>query len=365
LTFLVREKKTDFQMLDLLPNFPEGSSNRMPMDFSPYLLSASPPSSGFELMSFSSQNARNHLGISPHAIENANNSHQSYPSLQMSQLSGIKKKKKGPLKSIIIRTENPWSCSSDSEGDCFSTFDDTLTSSTTVGPQSPVRSTKRVSFADHAGLALAQVRLVKESPDEPPELSADVLSSLTDGASADVTDNPPITLCFAQPASDYLAFRDKINRHLVSLENVILTDYTVEGTIKVKNITFEKRVFVRLSLDEWETFEDFEATYVPGPGVPGYSEPYDTFSFTMDISPSFDVMKKVQFAVCFNEHDIDHWDNNGGENYTIISEHYQEVPPSPSGLPFFSRYLPEKRTDSWAEFSGWRDGGHSVDDPYY
>lgn len=339
-------------MLDLLQNSPEVSSHRIPMDFSPYLLSASPPASGFDFMGYSqhssySQHSHSHIGLTPSSLHS---NHSNCP-IHFSTEANLNKRRNSPLKSIIIKSES----SSDSEGD--------TTSTTPESPHSPGRIPKKVSFADHKGLALAQVRFVKEGPDEPPLLNPEVLSSLTLGANADVTCKPPIKLCFSQPASDYLAFRDKINRELVSLENVILRDYTVEGTIKVKNITFEKRVFVRLSLDEWETFEDIEATYVPGPGL-SYSEPYDTFSFSLDISPTFDVSKKIQFAVCFEENGNQHWDNMGGKNYCIVSEHYDPSKQSVSQGPCYNpRWLPEKRTDTWTEFSVWRDVGSSS--PYY
>uniref|UniRef100_A0A2C9JZQ3 CBM21 domain-containing protein n=2 Tax=Biomphalaria glabrata TaxID=6526 RepID=A0A2C9JZQ3_BIOGL len=333
---------TNFPMLDILQNTPEVSSNRIPMDFSPYLLSASPPTTGFDFMSYSNPNSYNRLGLE-----------ESFQSLHLDTCpihnTNLNKRRNGPLKSIIIKPES----SSDSDGD----------SSIPDSPHSPGRIQKKVSFADHKGLALAQVRFVKEGPDEPPHLNPEILSSLTLGANAGVTCKPPIKLCFAQPASDYLAFRDKINRSLVSLENVILRDYTVEGTIKVKNISFEKHVFVRLSLDEWETFEDIDASYVPGPGL-SYTEAYDTFTFKMEISPTFDVSKKIQFAVCFEENGHQHWDSNDGKNYCIVSEHYESSRSSANQAPYFNpRWLPEKKTDAWTEFSVWRDVGTSS--PYY
>ncbi|XP_059157049.1 protein phosphatase 1 regulatory subunit 3B-like isoform X2 [Physella acuta] len=337
----------DFPMLDFFQTAPEVSNSRIPMDFSPYLLSASPPGSGFDFMGYSSQNTHSHVGLDSSLLHGTCPFH--YNSMQMAPESNLNKRRNAPLKSIIIKSES----SSDSEGDV----------PTPESPHSPGRIQKKVSFADHKGLALAQVRFVKEGPDEPPHLNPEILSSLTLGANADVTGKPPIKLCFAQPASDYLAFRDKINKELVSLENVILRDYTVEGTIKVKNIAFEKHVFVRLSLDEWESFENIDASYVPGPGL-SYSEPYDTFSFTMEISPTFDISKKIQFAVCFEENGNQHWDSNGGKNYCIISENYESCNRSLQQSPYFNpRWLPEKQTEAWTEFSVWRDVDSSS--PYY
>ncbi|GFO37982.1 protein phosphatase 1 regulatory subunit [Plakobranchus ocellatus] len=322
-------------MLDIIQMHTENSSHRVPMDFSQYLLSTSPPSTSFEFMGYSSPFSFTHANTNSSSLSNICPIHDSSSGQNLNQ------RRNGPLKSIIIKSD----CSSESDGE--STCSDS--------PQSPGRTQKKVSFADHRGLALAQVRLVKESPDEPPLLNCDVLSSITKGANADISCKPPIKLCFSQPASDYLAFRDKISSNLISLENVILRDYTMEGTIKVKNVTFEKNVFVRISLDEWESFEDVTGTYLPGPGL-SYSDPYDTFTFTIDIPPSFDVTKKVQFAVCFEENGKEHWDNNSGNNYCIVSENYESSQPKQLHGPSFNpRWLPEKRTDTWSDFSVWRD----------
>ena len=334
---------SDVPMLDLFQHV-ESSSHRVPMDFSPYLLSASPPSSSFEFMGYSSPFSAAQAHASPSSLSNFCPIHHSFSSPSLSQ------RRNGPLKSIIIKSESL----SDSDGE--STCSDC--------PQSPGRTQKKVSFADHKGLALAHVRLVKESPDEPPALNCDVLSSITKGANADISCKPPIKLCFSQPASDYMAFRDRISTNLVSLENVILRDYTMEGTIKVKNVTFEKSVYVRLSLDEWESHEDTPATYVPGPGM-SYADPYDTFSFRIEVPPSFDVTKKVQFAVCFEENGKQHWDNNNGQNYCVVSENYvshdsKRTLFSPT---FNPRWLPEKQTDTWSDFSSWRDV--PCETPYY
>jgi hypothetical protein len=51
------------------------------------------------------------------------------------------------------------------------------------------------------------------------------------------------SLNFNQPASDYVGFRQKIEHECVSLENVLLNRFQINGTIKVKNIHFQKVSF--------------------------------------------------------------------------------------------------------------------------
>jgi hypothetical protein len=51
------------------------------------------------------------------------------------------------------------------------------------------------------------------------------------------------SLNFNQPASDYVGFRRKIEHECVSLENVLLNRFQINGTIKVKNVHFQKVSF--------------------------------------------------------------------------------------------------------------------------
>lgn len=58
-------------------------------------------------------------------------------------------------------------------------------------------------------------------------------------------------------------YRRRLESIKVSLENVIVkeNESMVVGTIKVKNISFNKEVIVRASWDNWKTQEDIFCTY--------------------------------------------------------------------------------------------------------
>ena len=303
---------SDFPMLDIAPTSDNSPRPMMSVDFTPYLLSASPPSSSFEFHSytFSSSGHQPYPPLSHFSSPDPQACAKAYNSCSLTS------RRNGPLKPIIIK--------SDSDGD-LSSGNTSDGESTPTSPCSPGRLRKRVSFADHCGKALAQVRIMSEPSDQPPYLKPEVLATITQGVQASVTDEPPLKLTFSQPASDYLAFRDKIEQNSVSLENVILKDYTVAGTIKVKNISFEKKVLVRYTYTSWESHHDVAATYVPGPGdVPGRPAYYDTFTFEFEVPPASDVSKSIQFAVCYEAGSSQYWDNNGGSNYGIVWESFQE-----------------------------------------
>jgi hypothetical protein len=51
------------------------------------------------------------------------------------------------------------------------------------------------------------------------------------------------SLNFAQPASDYLRFRQRISENSLSLENVLLNRFQINGTIKVRRSENIKIIF--------------------------------------------------------------------------------------------------------------------------
>lgn len=173
------------------------------------------------------------------------------------------------------------------------------------------------------------------------------------------------SLNFAQPASDYLKFRQRINDKCVSLENVILNRFQINGTIKVKNITFHKCVFVRCSFDTWNTYQDFPAQYVPSEYFTSQSllssptsssmsatfygshnvnyqphhREFDTFRFEFQLPKTADNNKtsnqsssspssknqpnaSIQFCICYrtgqHSDQREYWDNNDAKNYEIL-----------------------------------------------
>ncbi|XP_075163935.1 glycogen binding subunit 70E isoform X2 [Haematobia irritans] len=193
---------------------------------------------------------------------------------------------------------------------------DTNTDDTQKCSENKSHSRKKVIFADDEGLSLTQVRVMSEPSNVPPYWSVKFLEQITQGL---VTPHPADqwTVDFKQPASDYLAFRQTIERDFVSLENVIVKDEEsiVVGTVKVKNISFAKEVIVRVTWDEWKSQQDIFCTYnrAYGPATSAHVV-FDTFSFKITLPPS---SSRLEFCICFRADGNEFWDNNGGKNYTI------------------------------------------------
>lgn len=87
------------------------------------------------------------------------------------------------------------------------------------------------------------------------------------------------------------------------------------GTVKVKNIAFNKEVIVRVTWDDWKSQQDIFCTYNKAYGPVTCSHVvFDTFSFKITLPPS---SKRLEFCICFRTDSQEYWDNNDGKNYTI------------------------------------------------
>ncbi|ELU00543.1 hypothetical protein CAPTEDRAFT_134797 [Capitella teleta] len=219
---------------------------------------------------------------------------------------------------------------------------------------------RRVSFADDCGKNLVSVRLLTESSDTPPNIRPHpILNSLTHGCNAAVTHASPLMLNFAQPASNYLAFREKIEKDCVSLENVIIKDYSLIGTIKVKNLSFEKSVKVRCTFDSWETSQDYAANFAPNA-----QNVFDTFAFEIRVPPTFNLRKKIQFCICYAVNNTEYWDSNHGNNYEVVSSDSKAAQKGSSqNTTVQAVYNLQADGANWTQFSGWDNMDSSC--PYW
>jgi hypothetical protein len=78
--------------------------------------------------------------------------------------------------------------------------------------------------------------------------------------------------------------------------------------VHVKNNTFQKSIYLRLTEDQWTSFYDAPALYT-GPTAEGY----DNFTLSLPLNGN------IQFAVCFipGNQMTAYWDNNNSIDYAI------------------------------------------------
>ncbi|XP_070821442.1 protein phosphatase 1 regulatory subunit 3C-B-like [Chaetodon trifascialis] len=193
----------------------------------------------------------------------------------------------------------------------------------------PIKN-KRVVFADSQGLSLTAVREFSDEEEQSDLNPLPLLQGLgrmtEDGYSCTVSTCCPGTqlkLGFPQPSADFQAFRSKLAKSMVILENCSVNEQALRGTVRVRNISFQKDVRVRITFDSWQSYRDVACTYLQkrfgGPQT-------DIFEFDIAIPKVLDAKRKVEFCLSYlpRGHSEPFWDNNNGQNYSIdvcVSSH--------------------------------------------
>lgn len=171
------------------------------------------------------------------------------------------------------------------------------------------RREKRVAFADSKGLSLITVRLFCDQDEKPQPVKFYCVKDA-------VCKTPILRLGFEQPCLDFQAFRCRMRERAVLLESCKATRRSILGTVRVRNICFEKAVHVRISFDAWSSYRDVPCAYLDQ----CYGEPgTDVFEFNVSVPEQLETGGRIEFCVAylpsgFSAHE---WDNNNGENYCI------------------------------------------------
>ena len=180
-------------------------------------------------------------------------------------------------------------------------------------------------FADILGLDLSQVKVfMDEVPKVPKAAYADLDVNLSDievgspvtkpflsSALPRTTSYPDFSLVamFNQPGGS-CHFLETVSRQKICLENAFMEGpNVVKGIVRVENISFQKAVIVRWTVNNWRTVNENDAEYSPG------SSSGNTDKFTFRLSfPPLKTGDRLQFCLryeCLGEH----WDSNQGANY--------------------------------------------------
>lgn len=217
-------------------------------------------------------------------------------------------------------------------------------------PNSP-KPRKNVSFADQLGKTLVTIKVLGDTPIKTPITYYKSVNKYYE----DDSQGPQLKLNFEQPAAQYVTFHERLLKDFVSLENVLLKGLKVAGTIKVKNITFEKKVTVRVTFDKWKTSDDVIANYVESTCS---SSNYDTFAFEFQV-PDRPRVSSATFCVCYEANNQHYWDNNSGRNYEVSSaaDWYETSRSTEFNHRLFAQ-------DHWSEYSAWK-GREYLDVPYW
>lgn len=137
---------------------------------------------------------------------------------------------------------------------------------------------------------------------------------------------------------------DHLLEHMpVCLEKIEQDDNDIVGTVRVKNLGFQKKIVARYSFDNWATFSCARAYYVCSLTILGDQ---DQFEFNIEIPPHMRTSDReehycLKFAIQYLVNELEYWDNNQTKNYTLEINPAVEVnpveanlyiPPSPENL---------------------------------
>ena len=105
----------------------------------------------------------------------------------------------------------------------------------------------------------------------------------------------------------------------VTVENIDLSGTAVKGTVRVRNIAFEKCIAVRFTLDKWQTTSEVTARYMESI----QNGTYDRFTFSIRLA---DILSRVEektlyLSVRYSVAGREIWDNNSGRNYQVRLVH--------------------------------------------
>jgi protein phosphatase 1 regulatory subunit 3A/B/C/D/E len=108
-------------------------------------------------------------------------------------------------------------------------------------------------------------------------------------------------------------FLETVMVRKICLENAFMDGPSaVSGVVRVENISFQKSVTVKWTVDDWATVTETGCEYMQDSSKGNM----DKFSFKLVVGSSLAVGSRLQFCIKY-DCDGEHWDNNGGVNYVF------------------------------------------------
>jgi hypothetical protein len=146
------------------------------------------------------------------------------------------------------------------------------------------------------------------------------------------------------------------------LESLFLDDdrKSLKGLIACKNLSFQKWVAVRFTLDWWQTTSEVTASHKDS--VKGGL--YDRFQFTVKLS---DILQKIEektlfLAIRYSTDGREIWDSNGGSNYQVNFEKVSPAPRATAGVRTRTGIEPGMGKAVGGRTSQWSVNGGNSDD---
>ncbi|NWU43378.1 PPR3A phosphatase, partial [Hylia prasina] len=182
----------------------------------------------------------------------------------------------------------------------------------------PTNISRKVSFADAFGFDLVSVK------------EFNIWEFPNTGQENDIEDEvfPQDEYFFSQQftlPSSQEELLQKVREQKVMLESVLLLPgiASMNGIVRVLNVSFEKQVYVRITLNNWLSYYDSLAEFMPN----SCGSETDQFCFKISLAPAFQKDGiKVEFCIRYETSVGTFWANNDDKNYTLICHKKETVP---------------------------------------
>lgn len=191
---------------------------------------------------------------------------------------------------------------------------------------------KEVRFADSLGLELTSVRHFSDA--EMPRVPYHVLAGLRCREACPAGAELSALLFRPSPASAHLEplftnpstrsdFLELVRQRRVCLETLHTDPFSISGDLRVLNLSYEKEVAVRYTVDSWKSTSEVAAGFQRG-----FSDRYsDRFSFKLLCPLLLNKDGLLEFAIRYRVCGAEYWDNNDGQNYKVKSHRATVSPP--------------------------------------
>lgn len=180
--------------------------------------------------------------------------------------------------------------------------------------QLALKGGKRVSFADTIGGDLVDVKefTAFDSDDED--------STKWEEEEAKYRAEHKVPIYNVHPefiAPTGSALLQKVQTNKVEVENISSVEnepLAFCGVIRVLNISFNKAVYIRCTMDSWSSYYDHPAEYVQG----SHDGTTDKFCFKLCFAPPYTTHgSRIEFVIRYETSEGDYWANNSQMNYVV------------------------------------------------
>jgi hypothetical protein len=187
-------------------------------------------------------------------------------------------------------------------------------------PTVPASAFDRLQLNRTAGRIAGTIELRPFSAVFSRPLSANFGRALADDSSgfagADHEQWPVLVPEFRQPFT-MLNFLQRVQQQSVCLESCMVGSLggqlSADCIVRVRNCSFEKSVLVRHTSDNWLTWLDSLASYIPN-SCDGRTDKFSVKFYIRRLGRG----QRVQFAIRYVAGTTEYWDNNQASNYTLL-----------------------------------------------